>query len=88
MGDDIRLGSIRSGVFKILILRVLSVNKIFPLRVLTADAISLFLNIAGAIAPVLNNTTAICQFSMAVMNPPGDETEKTHLCAPCGLGLS
>jgi len=31
---------------------VLSVNRIFPLRVLTAVAISLFLNITGAIAPV------------------------------------
>ena len=41
-----------SGVFRILILRVLSVNRIFPLRVLTAGAISLFLNITGAIAPV------------------------------------
>ena len=40
------------GVFRILILRVLSVNRIFPLRVLTAGAISLFLNITGAIAPV------------------------------------
>ena len=29
-----------------------SVNRIFPLRVLTAGAISLFLNITGAIAPV------------------------------------
>ena len=36
----------------ILILRVPSVNRIFPLRVLTAGAISLFLNITGAIAPV------------------------------------
>ena len=46
-----------SGVFRILILRVPSVNRIFPLRVLTAGAISLFLNITGAIAtmaPVLN----------------------------------
>ena len=40
------------GVFRILILRVLSVNRIFPLRVLTAGAISLFLNITGAIAPI------------------------------------
>ena len=29
-----------------------SVNRIFPLRVLTAGAISLFLNITGAIAPM------------------------------------
>ena len=29
-----------------------SVNRIFPLRLLTAGAISLFLNITGAIAPV------------------------------------
>ena len=36
------------GVFRILILRVLSVYRIFPLRVLTAGAISLFLNITGA----------------------------------------
>ena len=46
-----------SGVFRILLLRVLSVNKNFPLRVLTAGTISLFLNITGAIAamaPVLN----------------------------------
>ena len=41
-----------SGVFRILKLRVPSVNRIFPLRVLTAGAISLFLNITGAIAPV------------------------------------
>ena len=41
-----------NGVFRILILRVLSVNRIFPLRVMTAGAISLFLNITGAIAPV------------------------------------
>ena len=40
------------GVFRILILRVPSVNRIFPLRVLTAGAISLFLNITGAIAPM------------------------------------
>ena len=38
--------------FRILKLRVPSVNRIFPLRVLTAGAISLFLNITGAIAPV------------------------------------
>ena len=43
---------IDSGVFRILILRVPSVNRIFPLRVLTAGAISLFLNITGAIAPM------------------------------------
>ena len=52
------------GVFRILILRVLSVNRIFPLRVLTAGAISLFLNITGAIAPVapmLN--TPLCDVS-------------------------
>ena len=41
-----------SGIFRILILRVPSVNRIFPLRVLTAGAISLFLNITGAIAPM------------------------------------
>ena len=41
-----------SSVFRILILRVPSVNSIFLLRLLTADAISLFLNITGAIAPV------------------------------------
>ena len=41
-----------SGVFRILLLRVLSVNKNFPLRVLTAGAIILFLNITGAIAPM------------------------------------
>ena len=41
-----------SSVFRILILRVPSVNRIFPLRVLTAGAISLFLNITGAIAPM------------------------------------
>ena len=41
------------GVFRILILMVLSVNRIFPLRVLTAGAISLFLNIVDATAPVL-----------------------------------
>ena len=41
-----------SSVFRILILRVQSVNRIFPLRLLTAGAISLFLNITGAIAPV------------------------------------
>ena len=41
-----------SSVFRILILRVPSVNRIFPLRLLTAGAISLFLNITGAIAPV------------------------------------
>ena len=41
-----------SCVFRILILRVPSVNRIFPLRVLTAGAISLFLNITGAIAPM------------------------------------
>ena len=41
-----------SGVFRILISRVPSVNRIFPLRVLTAGAISLFLNITGAIAPM------------------------------------
>ena len=35
-------GWIGRGVFMILILRVLSVNRIFPLRVLTAGAISLF----------------------------------------------
>ena len=29
-----------------------SVNRIFPLRVLTAGAIGLFLNITGAIAPI------------------------------------
>ena len=29
-----------------------SVNRIFPLRLLTAGAISLFLNITGAIAPM------------------------------------
>jgi hypothetical protein len=40
------------GVFRILILRVLRVNRIFPLQVLTAGAFSLFLNITGAIAPV------------------------------------
>ena len=44
--------TIPSSVFRILILRVLSVNRIFPLQVLTAGAISLFLNITGAIAPV------------------------------------
>ena len=33
-------------------LRVPSVNRIFPLRLLTAGAIILFLNITGAIAPV------------------------------------
>ena len=43
-----------SGIFRILILRVPSVNRIFLLRLLTAGAISLFLNITGAIAPVLN----------------------------------
>ena len=43
---------ITSGVFRILILRVPSVNRIFLLRLLTADAISLFLNITNAIAPV------------------------------------
>ena len=51
------------GVFRILILRVLSVNRIFPLRVLTAGAISLFLNITGAIAlvaPVLNTPLLSC----------------------------
>ena len=37
-----------SGVFRILILRVPSVNRIFPLRVLTVGAISLFLNIANS----------------------------------------
>ena len=41
-----------SCVFRILILRVPSVNRIFPLRVLTAGAVSLFLNITGAIAPM------------------------------------
>ena len=41
-----------SGVFRILILRVPSVNRILPLRVLTAGAISLFINITGAIAPM------------------------------------
>ena len=41
-----------SSVFRILILQVPSVNRIFPLRLLTAGAISLFLNITGAIAPV------------------------------------
>ena len=46
---DLLIVSIR-GVFRILILRVLSVKRIFPLRVLTAGAISLF--ITGAIAPV------------------------------------
>ena len=39
-------------VFRILKLWVPSVNRIFPLRVLTAGAISLFLNIMSAIAPV------------------------------------
>ena len=56
-----------SGVFRILILRVPSVNRIFPLRVLTAGAISLFLNITGAIAPmapVLN--TPLHQFDHLV----------------------
>ena len=43
---------LNSGVFRILKLWVPSVNRIFPLRVLTAGAISLFLNITGAIAPV------------------------------------
>ena len=38
--------------FRILIFWVLSVNRIFPLWVLTAGAISLFLNITGAIAPM------------------------------------
>ena len=37
-----------SSVFRILILWVPSVNRIFPLRVLTAGAISLFLNITRA----------------------------------------
>ena len=39
-----------------------SVNRIFPLRVLTAGAISLFLNITGAIAPVAHvlNTPLDC----------------------------
>ena len=41
-----------SGVFRILILQVPSVNRIFPLWVLTVGAISLFLNITGAIAPM------------------------------------
>jgi hypothetical protein len=52
-----------SGVFRILILRVPSVNRIFPLRVLTPGAISLFLNITGAIAPmapVLNTPLKNC----------------------------
>ena len=44
--------SYHRGVFRILILKVLSVNRIFPLRVPTAGAIGLFLNITGAIAPV------------------------------------
>ena len=44
--------TIAGAIFRILILRVLSVNRIFSLRVLTAGAISLFLNITGAIAPV------------------------------------
>merc|ERR1740122_420651 len=55
-----------SGVFRILILRVPSVNRIFPLRVLTAGAISLFLNITGAIAPmapVLNTPLLIAYVS-------------------------
>ena len=54
-----------SGVFRILILRVPSVNRIFPLRVLTAGAISLFLNITGAIAPmapVLNTPLLITYY--------------------------
>ena len=33
---------------------MLGVNRIFPLQVLTAGAISLFFNITGAVAPVLN----------------------------------
>ena len=57
------------GVFRILILRVLSVNRIFPLRVLTAGAISLFLNITGAIAPmapVLNTPLTYKTYTLGV----------------------
>ena len=56
-----------SSVFRILILRVPSVNRIFPLRLLTAGAISLFLNITGAIAPVapvLNTPLLMHQFQI------------------------
>ena len=44
---------------------MLSVNRIFPLRVLTAGAISLFLNIMDAIAPVapVLNTPLLLHFS-------------------------
>ena len=57
------------GVFRILILRVLNVNRIFPLLVLTAGAISLFLNIMGAIAPVLN--TPLLQYWTPDLAVPG-----------------
>ena len=64
------------GVFRILILRVLSVNRIFPLRVLTAGAISLFLNITGAIAPVapvlntpLHIGKVLCTFEGVLSEP-------------------
>ena len=52
-----------SGVCRIVVLRVPSVNRIFPLRLLTAGAISLFLNITGAIAPVapVLNTPLFCE---------------------------
>ena len=59
------------GVFRILILRVLSVNRIFPLQVLTAGAISLFLNITGAIAPVapvLNTPLQYCAWYVFLRN--------------------
>ena len=48
---------------------MLSVNRIFPLRVLTAGAISLFLNITGAISLFLNITGAIAPVA-PVLNTP------------------
>jgi len=66
-----------SGVFRILILRVPSVNRIFPLRVLTAGAISLFLNNTGAIAPMapVLNTPLSKQIKIDLKNMLNDLNE-------------
>ena len=74
------------GVFRILILRVLSVNRIFPLRVLTAGAISLFLNITGAIAPVapVLNTPLASYFKQMIEGMNIYEKQCSTLSLTCG----
>ena len=69
-----------SSVFRILILRVPSVNRIFPLQLLTAGAISLFLNITGAIAPVAPVLNTPLAMLPSMTDDEGDTSSKVCKC--------